>query len=402
MKPARPKLKNDHTSFLPASPLSMNRSISTFSVAPVLGLLLSLNLLQSMPALAADATASASPSTKSRPALTVQLTQASSAEWEQTLSAHGSVTAWQEAIIGAEIAGLRLADVKVQVGDRIKRGQLLAQLSDATVRAELAQSRAAAAEAQALLQSAQGDAERARALQAGGSGALSAQQLAQYLTAEQTAKARLDSAQARVASDELRLAQTRIIAPDEGIISARLATVGGVVQPGQELFHLIRQGRLEWRAELPAADLARVRPGLPVQLAAADGSKVPGKVRVVAPTVDAQTRMGLVYVDLSGPGAAQLRAGSFARGEIQLGRGQALSLPQSAVQLRDGNSYVFRVGKDQKVQQIKVSTGRRNGDRVELLGGLEPGAAVVQSGVSFLSDGDSVRVVAASAPAAKP
>ena len=343
-------------------------------------------------ALAADPAPAAS-AAKARPALTVNLSTPEKGEWTQSLAANGSVAAWQEAIVGAEIAGLRLAEVRVNVGDAVKRGQVLALLSADTVQAELAQSRAAAAEAQANLLAAQGDAERARQLQANGSGALSAQQLQQYLTLELTAKARVDAAQARVRTDELRLAQTRISAPDDGLISARIATVGGVVQPGQELFRLLRKNRLEWRAEVPATELARLRPGMTVQLQGPDGQTIAGRLRMVAPTVDAQTRNGLVYVDLPAPGA--LRAGSFARGEFQLGKTGALSLPQAAVQLRDGFAYVFKVGPDMKAQQTKITTGRRFGERIEVTGGLDAGARVVSSGVGFLSDGDLVRVVEA-------
>lgn len=81
------------------------------------------------------------------------------------------------------------------------------------------------------------------------------------------------------------------------------------------------------------------------------------------------------------------------RGEIQLGSGRVLSLPQSAVLPRDGFSYVFKVGAEGKVQQTKVGTGRRVGDRIELLSGLKAGDRVVASGVGFLSDGDLVKVV---------
>jgi hypothetical protein len=114
---------------------------------------------------------------------------------------------------------------------------------------------------------------------------------------------------------------------------------------------------------------------------------------MVAPTVDAATRNGLVYVDLPRPGEA--RAGMFARGEFDVGRLSALSLPQGAVVLRDGFAYVFQVGADQKVQQLKVSVGRRVGERIEITAGLGAQAQVVAQGAGFLSDGDSVRVVAA-------
>jgi HlyD family secretion protein len=87
----------------------------------------------------------------------------------------------------------------------------------------------------------------------------------------------------------------------------------------------------------------------------------------------------------------------YARGEFDIGSGSALTLPQSAVLLRDGFSYVFRLDKDQKVAMSKVGTGRRAGDRIEITAGLDPAARVVASGVGFLGDGDTVRVVSGAA-----
>src|SRR5690606_29329457 len=181
---------------------------------------------------------------------------------------------------------------------------------------------------------------------------------------------------------------------DDGLISARVATVGAVAQPGQELFRLIRQGRLEWRAELPAADLNRIRPGMVAWAQPPGGQPVQGKVRVVAPTVDAATRNGIVYIDLpQGALAAGLRAGTFASGKVELGQSQGLTLPQTAVLLRDGFSYVYKVDAKGKVSQAKVQVGRRIGERIEITKGLEANVDVVASGVGFLSDGDTVRVL---------
>lgn len=338
---------------------------------------------------AAAPTASNGAGAMTKPALTVVITRPSPAEWRLTLPANGSVSAWQETIVGAEIGGLRLTEVLVNVGDSVRRGQVLARLSSDTVQVELAQNKASLAEAQATLAEAQANAERARKLQA--SGAFSAQQINQYLTMEQTARARVDAQRARLQAEELKLRQTRVLAPDDGVISTRTATVGAVVQAGQELFKLIRGGRLEWRAEVTAADLSRLSPGMNATLTTADGSTVTGRVRMVAPTIDPQTRNGIVYVDL--PKGSAARAGMFARGEFELGRSEALTLPQSAVLLRDGFSYTYRLGDDSRVLQTKITTGRRVGDRIEVLGGLDPNAKVVATGGSFLGDGDLVRVV---------
>ena len=340
------------------------------------------------------------PAAAPKPALTVTVTQPQSANLPLRLSANGNIAAWQEASIGTEANGLRLAEVRVNVGDVVKRGQVLATFAPDSVRADVAQIRAGVAEAEATLAEAAANAQRARELQT--TGALSAQQINQYLTAERTARARVEAQRASAQTQQLRLQQTRVLAPDNGVISSRSATVGAVLPAGQELFRMIRQGRLEWRAEVASADLARLKPGMAVNLSvnastAAPAAPIAGRVRMVAPTVDAQTRNGLVYVDLLAPGEA--RAGMFARGDFEIGAGQGLTLPQSAVQLRDGFSYVLRVGADSKVSEAKVTVGRRVGDRIEITGGLDAAARVVASGGGFLGDGDTVRVVEATSAA---
>lgn len=321
-------------------------------------------------------------------ALTVNVVQPQRAALPLTVPANGSIAAWQEAVVGAEGGGWRIADVKVNVGDVVRRGQVLATFSADLARADLAQMKAAVAEAEANAAEAAANAQRARELQA--SGALSAQQINQYLTAERTAQARLEAQRAALRVQELKLAQTEVLAPDHGVISARSATVGAVVPAGAELFRLIRQGRLEWRAEVPAADLASVKPGQTAKVTPAGGQAIAGKVRMVAPTVDAATRNGLVYVDL--PAGAAAKAGMFARGEFEIGGGNALTLPQGAVLMKDGFAWVFAVGADNKVRQLKVTVGRRAGDRVEVTSPLDANARYVASGGAFLADGDTVRV----------
>jgi len=335
-----------------------------------------------------------------KPALTVNVTQPQSASLPVRITANGNIAAWQEASVGTEANGLRLAEVRVNVGDVVKRGQVLATFAPDTLNADVAQNRAAVAEAEATLAEAAANAQRARGLQA--TGALSEAAINQYLTAERTAKARLDAQRAMAQMQQLRLKQTQVLAPDFGVISARSATVGAVLPAGQELFRMIRQGRLEWRGEVAANDLGMLKPGMVAMVTAGSGPAIKGTVRMVAPTVDPQTRNGLVYVDLpnvTGAAAGAARAGMFARGEFEVGSGSGLTLPQSAVLLRDGFSYVLRVGADSKLTQVKVGVGRRVGDRIEITSGLDASARVVASGGGFLGDGDTVRVVAEGAPA---
>jgi RND family efflux transporter MFP subunit len=335
-------------------------------------------------------------------ALTVTTTQPVAASLPIKLAANGNVAAWQEASVSSESNGLRLTEVRVNVGDVVKAGDVLAVFSADTVSADLAQAKAALQEAEANAADAAANAARARTLQ--NSGALSAQQISQYNTAEQTANARIASAKAALATQQLRLKYTRVVAPDSGIISARSATVGAVSAPGTELFRMIRQGRLEWRAEVVAQDLHNLKPGTSAIVKAANGSELTGKVRMIAPTVDLQTRSALVYVDLptaaGGGKDAPFKAGMFASGQFELGTSQAMTVPQQAIVVRDGFSFVFRLNADQHVSQIKVTPGRRLGDRIEVLGGLTANTQVVVRGAGFLNDGDLVNKVAETATAA--
>jgi RND family efflux transporter MFP subunit len=341
----------------------------------------------------------ASAAETSRPALTVRPVSPIPVAWERSIAASGSIAAWQETVIGSEIGGLRIAEVLVNVGDAVRKGQPLVVLADDVVQAELAQARASLQEARAVHAEAQANADRARRFQP--TGMMSKQQVAQYLTAEQTARSRIDLAAARLQLAELRVRQTRIVAPDDALISARTAAVGTVPQAGQELVRLILRARLEWRAEVAADAIGQVSPGDTATLKLANGESISGKVRSIAPSIDPQTRNGLVYVDLVGNGA---KAGMFANGEIALGAVPALpalSLPQSAVLLRDGQAHVFRIGPDRRLLQARVVTGRRQGDRIEILSGIDAQAQLVEAGVGFLSDGDLVELAEARpAPAA--
>ena len=345
---------------------------------------------------AQDSKKSDKPASAPKAALSVSAVSPSNTALGLQLLANGNVVAWQEAIIGAEVSGLKVTEVRVNVGDTVKKGQVLATFSADGARADVLQARASLAEAQATLAEAAGNAARARSLQ--DTGALSAQQIAQFTTAETTARARAEAAGAVVTNAQVRLKNGQLTAPDNGIISARLATVGSVVGAGSELFRMIRQGRLEWRAEVTSTEVARIKPGAAATITAASGAQVQGKVRTVAPTVDALTRNALVYVDL--PQNPDIKAGMFAKGEFALGSTNALTLPQQALVLRDGFTYAMRIEATNKVSQVKLQTGRRAGDAVEITQGAKSGDRYVAGGAAFLADGDTVRVIAA-APAAK-
>jgi HlyD family secretion protein len=329
-------------------------------------------------------------------ALTVDLVRPARNTMTNTIAANGSIAPWQEAVIGSESNGLMLAQVLVNVGDNVKRGQLLAEFSTAAIATDIAQAQANLAEAKANALEAEGNASRARSIQE--TGALSTQQIEQLIALEATSKARVAAAAATLQSQQIKLKQTKVIAPDSGIISGRAATVGAVVSPGQELFKLIRQGRLEWRAELTSSDIGQIKNGMQANLTLPDGSTITGKVRTASPMVDMQTRNAIVFVDIA---SNQAKAGMFARGTFDIGTKDVLTLPATAVVMKDGFAYVMEVAADGRVKQLKIQTGERAGTNVEIIG-ADLNSDFVASGGAFLADGDMVSITGKTMPSAKP
>jgi RND family efflux transporter MFP subunit len=310
-------------------------------------------------------------------ALTVSETITSEVEWPEIIKATGPVTAWQEAIIGAEISGQRLIAVIADVGDIVRKGEVLARFNTETLEAEYA-------ELEANWIAAESNQKRAMTLK--GSGAMSDQAIDDYVNQAAVAKARMDA-------KALQLKYADVTAPDDGVISARSATLGAVGNAGDELFRLIRKNRLEWLGELTPAQVARVTQGQPVVLALPNGNTAKGSIRRIAPSFNPDTRMTTVFADIEAGGSAQ--AGMYAKGEIILGKQTALSVPAKSVVMRDGHNYVFVVhnaASRATVSKQEVQAGQIQDNKAQILSGISKGARVVLQGAGFLNDGDIVRV----------
>lgn len=327
--------------------------------------------------------------------LSIEVTQAQRQSWPNELSASGRLLPWQEAVISAETGSLRISSVLADIGDRVHKGQVLATLAQDSLLAEQGKQQAALEQAQASLRKAQSDVRRAEVV--GLTGVLSSQQSEQYRIVMDTAKAQLAAVKADLQSIRIRLGQTRILAVDDGIVSSRTALLGNVVAAGAELFRLVREGRIEWQAELDARQLTQVAAGQRATLSLPDGQPVTGQVRLVSPILDNDTGRARVYVAL--PVQSGARSGMYASGHIWLPASPALSVPDSAVILRDGHSWVFIVGADRRVAQQRVEVGRRRENAVEILSGLDERQSIVRSGGAFLSDGALVTPVVSGATA---
>jgi RND family efflux transporter MFP subunit len=311
------------------------------------------------------------------PALTVTVARPAGAVWPVTLDASGAIAAWEEASIGAQVGGYRLVEVSVNVGDQVARGQVLARFDTALLQADEARLRATNEQAKA-------NEERMLRLQK--SGTVSDRDVLDIVTQAKTTTALLES-------NRLQLRYADVVASDDGVISSRTATLGAVVPVGQELFRLIRQNRLEWRGELTAAQLAPVETGQRVELTLPGGGEALATVRQTAPSLDPQTRLGIVYADIT-PGS-RARAGMYVDGRVVIGQSDALVVPAESVTVRDGRSYVLTLvdpGMTPRVSLRAVEVGRRRASELQIANGVARDDRLVVQGAGFLNEGDLVRV----------
>jgi RND family efflux transporter MFP subunit len=319
----------------------------------------------------------------------------------RSVTASGSVSAWEEVPVGAETGGLTAIGVYVEEGSYVRQGQLLVKLNDDVLQAQLRQQQAGVASAEA--NAAREDAALARAEELRGRGFLSQASLDTAIANQRSARAQLASAQASLSETRTRLNQTNVRAPVAGMISSRSVTRGQIVQPGTELFRMVRDGRLELDAEIPEAELRLVRSGMAATIDSDQAAGATGRVRIVTPEVDAQTRLGIARISLaSGSG---LRPGMFARATIDVGAQPAVVVPSDAVVFREGKAGVYTIGARNAVHFNPVTTGARNGSQIQIVSGLEANQRVVVQGAGFLGEGDVVTVVQARtgpAPAAAP
>ncbi|MFL9985959.1 efflux RND transporter periplasmic adaptor subunit [Paraburkholderia sediminicola] len=336
------------------------------------------------------------PATQAQPpaasALTVSLAAPYRARLPDSVAVSGSIAPWQEASIRSLLAGARLAEIRVDTGSTVRRGQLLARYDTTMLQADVAQAAAALAQAKAAAE--QGRANEERALEMKDSGGISKQDLLQYRTTAAVTRAQEEAARAQLQARRIDLHNADVIAPDDGTISARSATLGSVAPVGQELFRLIRQDRLQWQAEVAPAEVASIATGQRVVVRLPDGSKAGGTVVYIAPALDTQSHVAIVYADLEA--GSHARAGMYVSGQIVRGDSDALLVPGSALAMHDGRSHVAEVvgrGGEQRVTLREVQTGRRDGRAVEIVSGLSGSERLVADGASLLNEGDVVTVI---------
>ena len=321
----------------------------------------------------------------------------------RTVSASGSVSAWEEVPVGAETGGLTAVNLYVDEGSYVRQGQPLVQLNDALLRAQLRQQQAAVQTAQA--NQARDDAALSRSQQLKEKGFLSQASLDTALANQRASAANVASAQASLSETQTRLNQATIRAPVSGMIISRNVTKGQIITAGTELFRMVRDGRLELDAQVPETELALVRPGQSATVSSEQVGQTTGRVRIVTPEVNATSRLGVARISLLGTNG--FRPGMFARTEIEVGAQPTVTVPTGAILYRENKAGVFVLGASNQVRFQPVTVLSRTTTQTSV-GGIAAGTRVVVDGAGFLGDGDRVTVngapaapTAAAAPAAR-
>ena len=331
--------------------------------------------------------------------LTVSVARIETRTLQAGLSATGLFIPREEAAVAPELSGFRVAQVMVDEGDMVARGQPLARLDDALLQAQIEQARAALAQQQVAAERAAAEAARVQGLD--GQGVLSDEAIAQRRLEARAAQAAVEVARAQLRDLETREGRMTIRAPVAGRILERAARPGDTSSPGTNMFRIARDGLIELDAEIPESELHRVRAGDSAQVTLTSGAQVAGKVRLVSPRVDPDTKLGRARVLL--PVRPDLRPGGFGRVTFTGAARAVRAAPEAAVRFDADGAYVMVVGDQDRVRRVNVRTGQRAGGWIELLDGPPVSSRVALGGSAFVLEGDQVRPVAANtapAPAA--
>ena len=298
-------------------------------------------------------------------------------EMQGGLSASGLLVSREEAAVGADLSGYRIAKVYVEQGAWVKQGQPLVQLDDSLLRAQIDQQAA-------TTEQAENQSKRVTGLDEQG-----------ILSAEQIDQRRLQAKAAAAALDELktREAHMTIRAPVGGLVLERNVRPGDISSAGgaTPMFRMVRDGLVELNAEVAEDDMAHMHVGDPAQVTLPDGAVVSGKVRLIDPEVDSQTKLGRVRVAM--PVRADLRPGGFGRANFTGVSNAPSSLPETAVRYDADGASVAVVGADNRVRVVAVKTGRRADGYVELVQGPPAGSWVLLRSASFVLPGDLVKPI---------
>jgi HlyD family secretion protein len=308
------------------------------------------------------------------------------------LAASGNLVPREDTAIFSQLTGYRVAKVLVDEGDWVKAGQPLATLDDTLLRSQLAQQ--VAIEAQQRVAAARANEEAARVKGLDAKGVLSQEEIDTRRFAAQTAQAQVQAQQAVLNDVRTREDLMTVRAPYAGLIIERDVRAGDMSGGTTPYFRMAKDGQVELQADLSEEALGKVHVGDPARVTLADGTVVPGTVRIVRSGIDPTTKLGRVRISL--PVRPDIRSGGFARVVFLGATRSASAVPETAVRYDADGASVMVVGSDDKVTRVPVTTGTRGGGLVELVTGPPVGSLVVEKASSMLVPGDTVKPVTGS------
>jgi len=301
----------------------------------------------------------------------------------------GSIAARRDMPVGIQGEGGLVNAVLVDVGQRVRRGQVLARL-DRAVQVEQVASMAAGIRS-ASADAALAQAELDRAVKLVDKGFISKADIDRKTAARDGGLAKVGVAQAQLGEMRARLARLDVRAPADGLVLTRNVEAGQVVGAGSpSLFRIAEGGVLELRAQVAEQDIARLAPGQSANVRPV-GSKTdyPGRIWLIDPVIDNASRQGIARVALAyAPG---LRVGAFANATIAAGEATQPVLPQAAVQVDDAGSFVYVVGADNLVARRNVTVGQVSEAGLGISSGLTGTERVVATAAAFLRPGEKIK-----------
>jgi HlyD family secretion protein len=326
----------------------------------------------------------------------------------------GSLVARDEALVGAQIDGLRVVELLAEDGDRVEKDQVLARLDRSQLDALLAQNDAALVRADAAIAQARNQIDQSEAMREQAAadlarakglaiGVITQQTLDQRIATARSSEAQVAASRSALAVAEadkrsreaerrelmVRIGRTEVRAPVAGIVSRRTARLGALAMGSADpLFRIIADGAIDLEAEVPEDSLAKLAVGMPATIELAGDCKASGYVRLIASEVDKTTRLGKVRIALGPESRAHI--GAFASGTVEVAHRLALSVPAAAV-IQSANGSTVAIVTDGRIEMSPVTVGLTNGKAIELREGLAVGQQVVARAAAFLRTGDEVR-----------
>lgn len=344
-----------------------------------------------------DTPAGAKPA--SPPPTLITTTSARSMALDVTEDTLGTLEALIDPKIGAEVAG-RVTRVLAHSGERVRRGQLLAELDASDFEIQGGADAAEMARLEALVAQAERFAARQQDLVA--KGFIARNGAEDSLAQRDALRAQLATARARNQATRNNLGRTRVLAPADGVIETQIVSVGDYVKVGDPLFRLISNRVLRAHLPFPESAAGRIRAGQPVRLSLphAPGRVIRGRVEDVKPTINDSSRALDVLVRVDNEDAL-LSGGTVNASVITGSKPAAVVVPEQSVVLRPAGKVVYVIA-DGKANQRIVEAGIKRDGLVEIVKGLSAGETLAEDGAGFLTDAASVTVKGAKPPAPAP